>query len=56
MYREHIEDNKMEYSVKMQFNAEERWTKAMKCLLINFRWAISYVVHSKILRTEAVFS
>ncbi|VDN81491.1 unnamed protein product [Brugia pahangi] len=56
MYREHIEDNKMEYSVKMQFNAEERWTKAMKCLLINFRWAISYVVHSKILRTETAFS
>uniref|UniRef100_A0A915PIL1 Autophagy-related protein 6 n=1 Tax=Setaria digitata TaxID=48799 RepID=A0A915PIL1_9BILA len=56
MYREHIEDNKMEYSVKMQFNAEERWTKAMKCLLINFRWAISYVVHSKILRSEIAFS
>ncbi|VDN03706.1 unnamed protein product [Thelazia callipaeda] len=52
MYREHIEDNKMEYSVKMQFNAEERWTKAMKCLLINFRWAISYVVHAKILHSD----
>ncbi|VDK29807.1 unnamed protein product [Gongylonema pulchrum] len=48
-----IEDNKMEYSVKMQFNSEERWTKAMKCLLINFRWAISFVVvHSKVLASE----
>ncbi|VDM41254.1 unnamed protein product [Toxocara canis] len=44
MYRERIEDNKMEYSVKMQFNSEERWTKAMKCMLINLRWAISFVV------------
>ncbi|VDN18814.1 unnamed protein product [Gongylonema pulchrum] len=53
MYRDRIEDNKMEYSVKMQFNSEERWTKAMKCLLINFRWAISFVVvHSKVLASE----
>uniref|UniRef100_A0A914ZR87 Beclin-1-like protein n=1 Tax=Parascaris univalens TaxID=6257 RepID=A0A914ZR87_PARUN len=44
MYRERIEDNKMEYSVKMQFNSEERWTKAMKCMLINLRWAISFAV------------
>lgn len=42
--RDYIEDNRMNYSVKMQFNCEERWTKAMKCLLINLRWAITFVV------------
>uniref|UniRef100_A0A0N5AYW3 Beclin-1-like protein n=1 Tax=Syphacia muris TaxID=451379 RepID=A0A0N5AYW3_9BILA len=45
--RDLIEDNRMEYSVKMQFNSEERWTKAMKCLLINLRWAMTLVVTLK---------
>ncbi|VDD87578.1 unnamed protein product [Enterobius vermicularis] len=44
MRKDYIEDNRVEYSVKMQFNSEERWTKAMKCLLINLRWTISFVV------------
>lgn len=40
MYKDKIEDKGNEYSVKIQFNSEERWTKAMKCLLTNLKWAL----------------
>jgi beclin 1 len=43
MQRDKIEDQKIEYSVKMQFNSEERWTKAMKCMLTNLKWALAWV-------------
>ena len=32
------------YSVRTQFNSEERWTKAMKYMLINMKWALAYIV------------
>ncbi|CAJ0573338.1 unnamed protein product, partial [Mesorhabditis spiculigera] len=32
-----------QYSVKMQFNNEERWTKAMKCMLSNLKAALVHV-------------
>lgn len=39
-----IEDagNYNEYSVKIQFNSEERWTKAMKFMLTNLKWALCW--------------
>uniref|UniRef100_A0A914X6X1 Beclin 1 n=1 Tax=Plectus sambesii TaxID=2011161 RepID=A0A914X6X1_9BILA len=43
MQRDKIEDQGKEYSVKTQFNSEERWTKAMKCLLTNLKWALAWV-------------
>uniref|UniRef100_A0A7E4W6P8 APG6 domain-containing protein n=2 Tax=Panagrellus redivivus TaxID=6233 RepID=A0A7E4W6P8_PANRE len=47
MYRmkgEQIIDNESPYRVKMQFNSEERWTKAMKLLLLNLKRAIAISV------------
>lgn len=43
MLKDKIEDNGSEYSVKIQFNSEERWTKAMKCMLTNLKWALACV-------------
>jgi beclin 1 len=43
MLKDKIEDNGNEYSVKIQFNSEERWTKAMKCMLTNLKWALACV-------------
>lgn len=40
MHKDKIEDKGSEYSVKIQFNSEERWTKAMKCMLTNLKWAL----------------
>lgn len=31
------------YSIKTQFNTQERWTKALKFLLTNLRWALTWV-------------
>jgi len=31
------------YSVKMQFNSEEQWTKAMKYMLTNLKWGLAWV-------------
>lgn len=46
--RDKIVDTRAEcqraYSVRTQFNSEERWTKAMKYMLINMKWALAYVV------------
>ena len=36
------------YSVKTQFNTEERWTKALKFLLTNLRWALTWVAANRI--------
>jgi len=39
------------YSVKMQFNSEEQWTKAMKYMLTNLKWGLAWVT-SKFTRQE----
>lgn len=31
------------YSIKTQFNTQERWTKALKFLLTNLRWSLTWV-------------
>merc|ERR1719495_2204679 len=31
------------FSVKMQFNSEEQWTKAMKYMLTNLKWGLAWV-------------
>ncbi|KFM67317.1 Beclin-1, partial [Stegodyphus mimosarum] len=31
------------YSVKIQFNSEEQWTKALKFMLTNLKWALAWV-------------
>lgn len=31
------------YSIKMQFNSEEQWTKALKFMLTNLRWGVIWV-------------
>ncbi|KAF8372168.1 bec-1, partial [Pristionchus pacificus] len=36
-------DADMEYTVKMQFSAEERWTHAMYALLLNLKWAAAMI-------------
>ncbi|CAJ0943081.1 unnamed protein product, partial [Mesorhabditis belari] len=41
--KETLIDNGMQYSVKVQFNNEERWTKAMKCLLSNLKTALVHI-------------
>lgn len=40
--------NKEFYSIKMQFNTQERWTKALKFLLTNLRWALTWVAANSI--------
>lgn len=45
MTKDMIIDNDSPYLVKMQLNSEERWTKAMKCLLLNLKRAIGIVVN-----------
>ncbi|GMS96981.1 hypothetical protein PENTCL1PPCAC_19156 [Pristionchus entomophagus] len=36
-------DSDMEYTVKMQFSAEERWTSAMRAMLLNLKWAAAMI-------------
>ncbi|KAK2143139.1 hypothetical protein LSH36_874g01079 [Paralvinella palmiformis] len=31
------------YSIKIQFNSEEQWTKALKFMLTNLKWGLAYV-------------
>lgn len=39
-----IEDScKKTYSIKVQFNSEEQWTKALKFMLTNLKWALAWV-------------
>ena len=39
------------YSIKTQFNTQERWTKALKFLLTNLRWALTWVAANSIQNT-----
>lgn len=45
MTKDMLIDNDSPYLVKMQLNSEERWTKAMKCLLLNLKRAIGIIVN-----------
>jgi len=40
-----IEDpaNGKTYSIKIQLNSEENWTKALKYMLTNLKWALAWV-------------
>lgn len=31
------------YSIKIQFNSEEQWTKALKYMLTNLKWALTWI-------------
>ncbi|CAG5122244.1 unnamed protein product, partial [Candidula unifasciata] len=35
------------YSIKMQFNSEEQWTKALKYMLTNLKWALAWLSSRK---------
>ncbi|XP_005099976.1 beclin-1 [Aplysia californica] len=38
-----FEGEKTQYSIKMQFNSEEQWTKALKYMLTNLKWALAWL-------------
>lgn len=40
------------YSIKTQFNTQERWTKALKFLLTNLRWALTWVAANSIQNSD----
>ncbi|XP_006757579.2 PREDICTED: beclin-2-like [Myotis davidii] len=49
-YRIHVEEGLMEdpgsgefYSIRTHLNTEERWTKALKLMLTNFKWSLDWV-------------
>ncbi|XP_036211095.1 beclin-2-like [Myotis myotis] len=49
-YRIHVEQGLMEdpgsgefYSIRTHLNTEERWTKALKLMLTNFKWSLDWV-------------
>lgn len=44
MLKDKIVDKDSQYLVKMQLNSEERWTKAMKCLLLNLKRVIGILI------------
>lgn len=46
MEGDRIFENEVIYRVKMQFNSEERWTKAMKLLLMNLKRLVSLIPHT----------
>ncbi|ESO05042.1 hypothetical protein HELRODRAFT_78607, partial [Helobdella robusta] len=41
---EDVEDG-LWYSIKIQFNSEEQWTKALKFMLTNLKWALMWVAN-----------
>ena len=41
--KDRIGDGQEFYSIKMQFNTEERWTKALKFVLTDLRWGMTWV-------------
>nr|CAG4646172.1 EOG090X048D [Macrothrix elegans] len=45
MDRGRIEDRatRQWYSIKIQFNSEEQWTKALKYMLTNLKWGVAWV-------------
>ncbi|XP_023019610.1 beclin-1-like Atg6 [Leptinotarsa decemlineata] len=38
-----IEDKDASYSIKIQLNSEEQWTKALKFMLTNLKWGLAWV-------------
>ncbi|VEN52139.1 unnamed protein product [Callosobruchus maculatus] len=38
-----IEDKDASYSIKIQLNSEEQWTKALKFMLTNLKWGLTWV-------------
>ncbi|KAJ8967403.1 hypothetical protein NQ314_002910 [Rhamnusium bicolor] len=38
-----IEDKDASYSIKIQLNSEEQWTKALKFVLTNLKWGLAWV-------------
>jgi hypothetical protein len=45
MLKDKIIDKDSQYLVKMQLNSEERWTKAMKCLLLNLKRVVGILAN-----------
>ncbi|XP_054168091.1 beclin-1-like isoform X2 [Oppia nitens] len=45
MEKDTIEDTNLnvKYSIKIQLNSEEQWTKALKFMLTNLKWALAWV-------------
>lgn len=41
--KDRIGDGQEYYSIRVQFNSEERWTKALKFVLTNLRWGMTWV-------------
>lgn len=39
--------NGYSFSIKMQTNSEEQWTKALKFMLTNLKWSLAYVTSNK---------
>lgn len=38
-----LEDKEASYSIKIQLNSEEQWTKALKFMLTNLKWGLAFV-------------
>ncbi|CAH1789427.1 unnamed protein product [Owenia fusiformis] len=45
MHNGKVEDSStgVSYSIKIQFNSEEQWTKALKFMLTNLKWGLAWV-------------
>ena len=46
--KDRIGDGKEFYSIKTQFNTPERWTRALKFVLTNLRWALTWIAANSI--------
>lgn len=46
MVKDKIIDQDSQYLVRMQLNSEERWTKAMKCLLLNLKRVVGILANN----------
>uniref|UniRef100_A0A915CPZ7 Uncharacterized protein n=1 Tax=Ditylenchus dipsaci TaxID=166011 RepID=A0A915CPZ7_9BILA len=53
MIKDKIVDKDSQYLIKMQLNSEERWTKAMKCLLINLKRVVGILGNIRTASTSA---
>ncbi|KAI1733198.1 autophagy protein apg6 domain-containing protein [Ditylenchus destructor] len=51
MLKDKIIDKDSQYLVKMQLNSEERWTKAMKCLLLNLKRVVGILANTRPIQT-----
>ena len=47
--------NKEFYSIKTQFNTQERWTKALKFLLTDLRWALTWVAANSLQNSADIY-